>query len=199
MRYSKQDVSFHRIGYGGPGLPAVNVKVHGSLECCSCSLVAKPGSFYARTTKRMVEHLAAHRDAGHTVPEDTLAELRRDAAENDAWMAAGSWHEGEPMTSFLDPNGIHLGDSLGPETVIAYGYYTDDQQAVITLMPRHMQAPSPDRPVSDYDFPSVDADGFPTNYCTFFVDKHGNRTHVRWHTNIVYAVARYAEEMGMDV
>lgn len=28
MRYSKQDVTFHRVGYGGPGLPAINVKVH---------------------------------------------------------------------------------------------------------------------------------------------------------------------------
>lgn len=102
-----------------------------------------------------------------------------------------------PVTPFLDPTGVHVGDTfdgdvLNDERIIAYGHFTDDLQAVITLMPRHLQAISPDRPTRD------GAGGF-SNYCTFFLDEHGNRSEIQWHSNIAFAVERYTQEMGMDV
>lgn len=86
--------------------------------------------------------------------------------------------------SFLDPSGVHVGDTfdggvLDAERIIAYGWWTDDVQSVITLLPRHRQDEG--------------------NYATFYLDALGRRQHVVFHRNIVGAVTRYTDEMGMDV
>ncbi len=105
------------------------------------------------------------------------------------------------MSTFLNPGGTHVGDPIigawGHETIIAYGHWTDDLQSVITLMPRSAQAPSRDRPTTP-PIPGRD-EPTPSNYCTFFRDGEGRRTHVEWHSNLVEAVNRYTDEMGMDI
>jgi hypothetical protein len=54
------------------------------IECCGCRLL-DVAFFTAAGPGEMLEHLMAHRAAGHAVPESALEELRGEAAE-----AAGS-------------------------------------------------------------------------------------------------------------
>ena len=61
----------------------VFVRNNGSLCCCSCSRLAGD-DFDASSTAAMLDHLAAHRAAGHLVPERTITGLMADADENDA-------------------------------------------------------------------------------------------------------------------
>lgn len=68
----------------------VYLDVAGYLRCCACRMHDRPfGSFDFRTTAEMLTHLDLHRSVGDTVPERTFEGLRRDAAETDAWIAAG--------------------------------------------------------------------------------------------------------------
>lgn len=58
----------------------------GWLECCACRL--RDGNhFVVRETRQMLDHLDAHVDAGHCVPDHALASLKEHAAENDKWIA----------------------------------------------------------------------------------------------------------------
>jgi hypothetical protein len=54
-------------------------EVEGGVECCRCGL-NEGRWFRARDAAEMMEHLLAHRAAGHRVPEEALEELREDAA-----------------------------------------------------------------------------------------------------------------------
>lgn len=67
----------------------VFLSVYGHLYCCGCWLSKADESVPDRflTTADMLAHLDKHRAAGHDVPEETYDRLRKDAAENDAWMA----------------------------------------------------------------------------------------------------------------
>jgi len=51
----------------------------GHLECCGC-ILGDPGRF--DSTQAMVDHLAEHRAAGHSVPATIEAELWADDREN---------------------------------------------------------------------------------------------------------------------
>ena len=88
-------------------------------------------------------------------------------------------------TGLLSPEGIHVGDDLGAETVIAYVDYTDDCQAVITLIPKDERLPYPDPKGG--------------NYRTFFLHADGSQHDSKCHWNIIEATHRYEEEMGGDI
>lgn len=99
---------------------------------------------------------------------------------------------------FFSPETTHVADTLpSGETLVAYGWWTDDLQAVITLLPRPQMRGivHAGRLESGEEW----TEQGPQNYCTFFIDSTGKRTLVQYHANIVHAVHRYEEEMGMDV
>lgn len=90
----------------------------------------------------------------------------------------------------LSPETTHVNDLLvvdgHMERVIAYGIYTDVDvpapiYSVVTLMPKVYQKER-------------------GNYHTFFMDdEDGSIEGSQFHRNIVEAVRRYEEEMGMDI
>ncbi len=97
--------------------------------------------------------------------------------------------------SFLDPNGLHVGDSIDGETIVAYGYApfdTDDLQAVLTLLPKTRQSPATIRQTTP------DPGGH-SNYCTFLRNDQGQRFEIEYHSNIVHAANRYSNDLGMEV
>lgn len=54
-----------------------------AVECCSCALMPElPSGFHrsyrAPSFTAMLEHVAAHREAGHDIPLDVDEELRQD-------------------------------------------------------------------------------------------------------------------------
>lgn len=57
----------------------VYMSVLGHLECCGCWF---GGVRRFMSTQAMVDHLATHRAAGHTVPDDLEADLWEDDTEN---------------------------------------------------------------------------------------------------------------------
>lgn len=79
-------MSYARFGAGGSDV-YVYLDVGGYLNCCGCSL--NDTSFHAFTTDEMLAHLRAHREAGHTVLDDTMRALADDAVENDHWLETG--------------------------------------------------------------------------------------------------------------
>ncbi len=96
-------------------------------------------------------------------------------------------------SNLLSPDGVHVADKWPgtAEVVIAYGFYTDECQAVVTLMPRYLQHAGP-----------IGGGGEgPSNYVTFFQDApyDGSRYDIQYHANIVAAIERYSNEMGMDI
>ena len=97
-------MSYARFGAGGSDV-YVFFSVHGGLECCGCILqeretVDDPDAFFGfylkpvgeiiestfTTTKDMLDHLQRHRDAGHTVLDETIEALDGDREENDHYM-----------------------------------------------------------------------------------------------------------------
>jgi hypothetical protein len=68
----------------------VYLDVGGFLNCCGCNLDA--GEIWADhrfyTTADMIAHLEKHVERGQRVPARCWEGLRRDARENDAWIAA---------------------------------------------------------------------------------------------------------------
>lgn len=102
----------HGRGRALPGCDGSDVYVYldcdGYLSCCACILQEREwvddptrpiiGGYLKAvgeiidtrlmSTELMLAHLGRHRAAGHTVTEETISELRRDAAENDAWIIA---------------------------------------------------------------------------------------------------------------
>lgn len=77
----------------------VFMSVYGALECCGCSL---SGDWNYDSTQAMVDHLAEHRAAGHSVPAGIEDELRRDDAENFPPQCAGGHDWGEPYHPYPD-------------------------------------------------------------------------------------------------
>ncbi|MBW3571377.1 MAG: hypothetical protein KY467_09740 [Gemmatimonadetes bacterium] len=53
--------------------------IEGGVECCRCRLLDGRW-FKAPDAAQMMEHLLAHRAAGHRVPESALDELRQELA-----------------------------------------------------------------------------------------------------------------------
>lgn len=72
------------LAAAGLNLPTSDVYVFADvaeiLRCCGCRLTAgdEPQDFFTILTARMVEHLAAHTAAGHTVPETVVPEILAD-------------------------------------------------------------------------------------------------------------------------
>ncbi len=85
----------------------------------------------------------------------------------------------------LNPDGIHVGDLLDAEVIVAYGFYTDEIQSVITLVNKDDRLPYP-----------TEGGG---NYHTFFRNESGHQSESQLHWNIVEAIERYTSEMGMDI
>lgn len=54
----------------------------GMLECCYCSLDPEHHNFEAGATIKMIAHLRAHEQAGHTVPNSVVPALLADAQQN---------------------------------------------------------------------------------------------------------------------
>jgi hypothetical protein len=59
------------------------------LTCCGCNLLSMDAplemdgaSFYANSTKEMIEHIDSHRAIGHLVPEGIEENLLNDNATN---------------------------------------------------------------------------------------------------------------------
>ena len=78
-------MSYARFGWEGSD---VYVYLGSSgLECCGCTLSPRSQSF--TTTEALIAHLREHERAGHTVPADTISELRADERGNDLFIATG--------------------------------------------------------------------------------------------------------------
>lgn len=62
----------------------VFMHVGGHLECCACFLGEREpwGSFQAKSTQEMVDHLEKHTAAGHFIPGHVVPDLWADDAEN---------------------------------------------------------------------------------------------------------------------
>jgi len=98
LRDAIQPLKEQALSYARRGARSdVYVYLHagGHLACSGCDL----GQVEHYTTADMVAHLEAHRAAGHTVPDDTIAGLLADAAENDLFIEgvdiiddAEGWH-----------------------------------------------------------------------------------------------------------
>ena len=73
----------------------VFLSVHGSLECCGCSLAEDGIATNVKTVGEMLAHLDAHRAAGDVVPRFVDERIRDDA---------------EAIAAFID--GYELGESL---------------------------------------------------------------------------------------
>lgn len=56
----------------------------GHLECCMCSLERY---YQTKTIAGMVEHLRAHKEAGHDVPDRVFEAIREDAESIEAHIA----------------------------------------------------------------------------------------------------------------
>lgn len=78
-------MSYARFGAGGSDV-YVYADCGGYINCCGCCLYSD--GFRAYSTDEMIAHLNEHRDAGHTVLDDTYGGLRDDAQENDEWIKA---------------------------------------------------------------------------------------------------------------
>lgn len=77
-------MAYARFGAGSSDV-YVFMHVAGFLTCCGCSLTDKTqmwGSYDADTTQDMIDHLQAHVDAGHNVPEHIGYALWEDDADN---------------------------------------------------------------------------------------------------------------------
>ncbi|MBV9990128.1 MAG: hypothetical protein JOZ72_02460 [Alphaproteobacteria bacterium] len=61
-----------RLGWGSDVYVYYDVK--GGICCCRCPL-SDGASLLLQTEREMIAHLRLHRDAGHEVPEDAIAEL----------------------------------------------------------------------------------------------------------------------------
>ena len=61
--------------------------ITGALECCACRLDG-PQRFLS--TQAMIDHLDAHRAAGHKVPDRAIARLREEAQWIDEQAAMTS-------------------------------------------------------------------------------------------------------------
>ena len=99
-------MSYARFGWDGSDFYII-LKTQGYLDCCGCWLqetewVEDPRRSLIKgylkpvgeiiqteftTTADLVQHLNAHRDAGHHVPECAIEALLADAERNDAWIA----------------------------------------------------------------------------------------------------------------
>ena len=80
-------MSYCRFGWDGSNV-YVFVSRRG-IECCGC-LLGQP-DLVTRSANEMIEHLEAHRAAGHTVPQYAMDRLAdpEDQRENEAiWMNA---------------------------------------------------------------------------------------------------------------
>lgn len=55
--------------------------IDGQIQCCGCPLL-DDRSFDAWSTEAMVDHLAEHVGAGHTVPDRLVERLREDDEKN---------------------------------------------------------------------------------------------------------------------
>lgn len=77
----------------------VFMSVYGSLECCGCWL--GPGWNFG-STQAMIDHLAEHRAAGHSVPEGIEDALRDDDAENFPPQCTGGHDWGEVYHPYGD-------------------------------------------------------------------------------------------------
>lgn len=62
----------------------VFLSVSGHLECCMCSLERY---FQAKTIAGMFEHLRAHKEAGHDVPDWVFDGIREDAPNIESFIA----------------------------------------------------------------------------------------------------------------
>lgn len=79
-------MSYARFGWDGSDV-YVFANMDGLFECMCCALQPSPrpenligyDSHYEPTAELMVEHLLAHRSAGHVVPNDAISELRAEA------------------------------------------------------------------------------------------------------------------------
>ena len=74
-------MSYSRWGCDGSDV-YVFAHVDGQIQCCGCPLLLDDRSFDARSTEAMVDHLAEHVSAGHSVPGHLVERLRENNAEN---------------------------------------------------------------------------------------------------------------------
>jgi hypothetical protein len=82
-RFSDHSDVYVFLGGSGPGGRGPL-----ALVCLKCALPpSEIFTFSAQTTVHMIDHLDQHRAAGHSVPDDAFADLRRDQDENDAEIA----------------------------------------------------------------------------------------------------------------
>jgi hypothetical protein len=76
------------VGWAHPSMPRSDLYIydsasHGALICCSCSLDEHDETFVAADSAAMVEHVKAHRAAGHHVWEGVEEDILADALELD--------------------------------------------------------------------------------------------------------------------
>lgn len=74
-------MSYSRWGCDGSDV-YVFAHVNGQIQCCGCPLLDDRTSFDAWSTEAMVDHLAEHVKAKHSVPAGLVECLREDDEEN---------------------------------------------------------------------------------------------------------------------
>lgn len=79
-------MSYVRFGADGSDV-YVYADVNGYLNCCGCPMLENFESSSFNTTEEMLAHLQKHKDVGHHVPDFCIEGLKKDAVENDAWIA----------------------------------------------------------------------------------------------------------------
>ncbi len=168
------DTIFYNCRWCGKEWQLVNIDPN-TILFCGCTFLAKAASLEKR------------KDGYYLLP------VHNDKALHDSTGNIVTCHRNrlvKPMNGFLSPTGLHVGDKLGDDTIVAYGYVSQvdkngkelpEVQAVIVIIPREAQSPNV------------------ANYRTFYMDSHGHRTEVQPHANIMEAVERYTQEMGMDL
>lgn len=80
----------------------VFMDVHGTLECCGCSL---GDEWNFGSTEAMIDHIAEHRAAGHDVPDGLEDELRSSGyGWNSGPQSCPAAHCGGKLSSSSAPN-----------------------------------------------------------------------------------------------
>lgn len=103
----------------------IYASVNGGIECCGCSLEEGKPFFNSPTEEGMLEHIAAHREAGDHVPLDVDERLKKEISERgetcDAFVPPAQRDE-----SVLAKNiGLPIDDEIAPFTASLQKFMVD--------------------------------------------------------------------------
>jgi hypothetical protein len=118
----------------------IYASVSGGIECSMCSISPEDQfSFNSPTEEGMLEHIAAHRAAGHFVPKDVDDQLLKEIAERDSGDTCEAFvpfSEREESVIFKNI-GLPIDDEIAPIPT----YITTLSKAVQHLKERQQYIP----------------------------------------------------------